>query len=805
MNEELSIDKDLMQDNQNNKSPTHKLSQTMEYFNSLKNTYEKNLKKSINMNDKNVTTYSAFSNLNNHRMILNVNKATQNYKTEENAAYDNENKKELNDKIFRKKRIDFDSNTKRPDIADLANFMRFSVLSQLQNNFKLYDYKSKRKDTFLNKKSKYTEKIKPPIYIEFRNYIAELLKRQKPTGKREFLSPLITKVNLFFKKNSIIEFETKTSNLKKSVSNLSSNILPQFKDNNSNNKSNSKKTFTNFNYNQNKIGNLDNKISSFNIKRNQNYLDSVGSNINLMTTGETSNYNAFNSSHHLATTGNDQSILVPSSNKNIKGKESTKFLIPILETDYSKTNVNTLKKETNKGKGLFLTGVSNLNNSQNNLLDYSIINTPSTNIITNTNQQRMESSILNQTPSNKINFQGKNARKNNKNILIMEPGNLNDLKGNSNQSNANIFQMQSNNTSFTSENKLRSDFKGYNTSNNWTARKLSKYSDARSKKDKAWKIPFDFEKDISITEPVFEDINNQSPYNKNISNTFYRKSSRILNNFDICNTLLSNKTLAKKVSKNEISRQLTNMKTLNAIVEMNKEEIIKRLNSQSNVITEDYKEKNIISDTDLKISSKNHSKTNIKSKSQSELNKKTTLSNNTLSKESFAQNNLFTKQDFLNTCNNIVHDNNIICDYLKKDEMINDKVFIQRKTNSFRDSDMDGLDNTLLKAKSKFHDKVVIHSSKREIMISKKKAALIKLTEALYKMDDSNFYRNYKNLNAYYSNIAGDLDIEGYEKKPLIYKSIIKSERKLDEINHIQSNMKNKVLSSIKTYAKYYN
>jgi len=249
-----------------------------------------------------------------------------------------------------------------------------------------------------------------------------------------------------------------------------------------------------------------------------------------------------------------------------------------------------------------------------------------------------------------------------------------------------------------------------------------------------------------------------------------------MNNFDVSNSLFNTQN-GKKISKQNINRQLTNMTSLYALMESNKEKVLNDLNSKGKKFLQPTIEENMESSVRIN-------------------------TNSSKEKDSKARN--FTKSDFIDTCNNIVHDNNIIKEYMKMDDKVADRIFLNRKNTKFRENDIDSLDvDYLLYNKAMEYEKVVVHNSKQEFMISKKKAEMIRLTEALYKMDDMNFVKNFKNVNDYYSGLANDLEIPGYEAKPKIYETMYKSFGKLNDIDDMQYSMKKKTMNCKKIHSKH--
>ncbi|MFO0515432.1 MAG: hypothetical protein ACK5YA_01135, partial [bacterium] len=126
------------------------LSKTLDSFYKLKAVCNQNINNITKSKKKeNKLGFNSYTNINEHKVQgLLVNNNTE----ETNNESDN---------VFRNK-FQFHTNRRKPDINDFANYMRFTLLSQLHSNFKIYDPKVKEKN-----ETKENYKIKPAVYLDY--------------------------------------------------------------------------------------------------------------------------------------------------------------------------------------------------------------------------------------------------------------------------------------------------------------------------------------------------------------------------------------------------------------------------------------------------------------------------------------------------------------------------------------------------------------------------------------------------------------------------------------------------------------
>lgn len=269
-------------------------------------------------------------------------------------------------------------------------------------------------------------------------------------------------------------------------------------------------------------------------------------------------------------------------------------------------------------------------------------------------------------------------------------------------------------------------------------------------KDKKWKIPFEFE--------IENDNKNLIPNYLSTEPNFGKK--RLATNIEICNDI-------KKIfPKSKINEKL----------------LIKNLGKNKNSI---FEKTFVLNEEGYRNKKDNRSVSDSKSgKSINDL-----IFNSTK----------YSKMEFMEKCDDIINNNNVL-ETIMNEEKSYDKVSLAPKS-EFIEKDINGLNvDYLIKNKDLNFEKLPINKFNQEIIISKKKAEMIRIIEALNKLDHKNYSMLANAALERYDNLATELEIEGYEKPQNYLETKRNSNKHLGRIGNIHLKMKRILVDYTKTY-----
>lgn len=413
--------------------------------------------------------------------------------------------------------------------------------------------------------------------------------------------------------------------------------------------------------------------------------------------------------------------------------------IKTLKTKFKNSDTNLSSLNSTKTQLPEIKQVKNIYKSKLNVVEEENINLN----VTET-KEKNENSFFLTTISNK-DKNSSNHLFNNGNLNLKHFKKIqsnNNLPVDSNLITRNVLD-KSKNDVFISNNSSFSTIKEKNKST-----EKSKKGDLFSK-NKKWKIPFDFELE-SETKNLIPNYLITEPNFKN----------KLLTNSEICN---------------EVKRIFPKSK-------INENVLTKNLNKNNNSI---FGKTFVLSDGGYKNKKDNRSMSDKKSeKSIGDI---------------IFNNEKCSKNDFYKKCNSIIENNNVIETVINEEKSYDNASLIPKK--EFIEKDINGLNvDYLIKNKELNHDKIPINKINHEVIISKRKAEMIRIVEALNKLDYNNFSKLLNTALKKYDSLATELVIEGYEKPPNYLETKINSNKNLGKIGNMHLKMKRILVDYTKTY-----